>query len=156
MSVGQVNHSPSYHTDAELDRDVKESLLKDTFAILNLTRCDKRRVLEEDRQRVRERLMQAITVKSHHLPDVWVTYFCVKGSWPFLFICKLIYYLISILFLCFHNPDSAPKGHLQVCTNTSLVCMFTTGLSEVFAQTWRCPWGQNPDLENTEKRIEIS
>lgn len=59
----KVNHSPSYHTDAELDRDVKENLLKDTFTILNLTRCDKKRVMEEDRQRVRERLMQAITTK---------------------------------------------------------------------------------------------
>ncbi|XP_046677752.1 tubulin polyglutamylase ttll6-like isoform X1 [Homalodisca vitripennis] len=65
----EVNHSPSYHTDAELDRDVKESLLKDTFTILNLTRCDRKRVMEEDRQRVRERLMQAIVTKPQ-MPDM--------------------------------------------------------------------------------------
>ncbi|XP_054286926.1 tubulin polyglutamylase TTLL13-like [Macrosteles quadrilineatus] len=65
----EVNHSPSYHTDAELDKEVKESLLKDTFTILNLTRCDKRRVMEEDRQRVRDRLMQAIATRAN-LPDM--------------------------------------------------------------------------------------
>lgn len=61
----KVNHSPSYHTDAELDKDVKENLLRDTFTLLNLTRCDKRKVLEEDRQRVRERLMHAISAKGN-------------------------------------------------------------------------------------------
>lgn len=59
----QVNHSPSFHTDAQIDRDIKESLLRDTFIILNLTQADKKKVIEEDRRRVRERLLQGITHK---------------------------------------------------------------------------------------------
>lgn len=54
----QVNHSPSFHTDTQLDREVKESLLTDTFTMLNIWQCDKKRVLEEDRKRIRERLLQ--------------------------------------------------------------------------------------------------
>lgn len=54
----QVNHSPSFHTDTQLDREVKEGLLTDTFTMLNIWQCDKRRVLEEDRKRIRDRLLQ--------------------------------------------------------------------------------------------------
>lgn len=54
----QVNHSPSFHTDTQLDREVKESLLTDTFTMLNIWQCDKKRVLEEDRKRIRDRLLQ--------------------------------------------------------------------------------------------------
>ncbi|KAI5651621.1 tubulin-tyrosine ligase family domain-containing protein [Phthorimaea operculella] len=54
----EVNHSPSFHTDTQLDREVKEALLTDTFTMLNIWQCDKRRVLEEDRKRVRDRLLQ--------------------------------------------------------------------------------------------------
>lgn len=56
----QVNHSPSFHTDAQIDRDVKEGLLTDTFNILNLEQCDKRKIIEEDKKRIRERLLQGI------------------------------------------------------------------------------------------------
>ncbi|XP_026466033.1 tubulin polyglutamylase ttll6-like [Ctenocephalides felis] len=58
--VLEVNHSPSFHTDSQIDREIKESLLYDTFSLLNLTHCDKRRVMEEDRRRVRDRLLQGI------------------------------------------------------------------------------------------------
>ncbi|XP_013170058.1 PREDICTED: tubulin polyglutamylase TTLL13-like [Papilio xuthus] len=54
----EVNHSPSFHTDTQLDREVKESLLTDTFTMLNIWQCDKKRVLEEDRRRIRDRLLQ--------------------------------------------------------------------------------------------------
>ena len=59
----QVNHSPSFHTDTQIDCDIKESLLKDTFIILNLTQADKKKVIEEDRRRVRERLLHGINCK---------------------------------------------------------------------------------------------
>ncbi|XP_049837747.1 tubulin polyglutamylase ttll6-like [Schistocerca gregaria] len=66
----EVNHSPSFHTDAQIDRDIKENLLMDTFNILNLCQMDKRKVMEEDRKRVRERLLQGILHKDqsndHH------------------------------------------------------------------------------------------
>ncbi|KAF7380562.1 hypothetical protein HZH68_016427 [Vespula germanica] len=59
----EVNHSPSFHTDAQIDKDVKESLLTDTFEMLNLQQCDKKKIIEEDRRRVRDRLLQGVILK---------------------------------------------------------------------------------------------
>ncbi|XP_011872483.1 PREDICTED: tubulin polyglutamylase TTLL13-like isoform X2 [Vollenhovia emeryi] len=59
----EVNHSPSFHTDAQIDKDVKEGLLMDTFDILNLQQCDKKKIIEEDRKRIRERLLQGLNGK---------------------------------------------------------------------------------------------
>ncbi|KAK1117906.1 hypothetical protein K0M31_015577 [Melipona bicolor] len=56
----EVNHSPSFHTDAQIDKDIKEGLLTNTFEMLNLQQCDKRKIIEEDRKRVRDRLLQGI------------------------------------------------------------------------------------------------
>lgn len=53
----EVNHSPSFHTDTALDWEIKESLLSDMFAMMNLDKCDKRKVMREDRKRIRERLL---------------------------------------------------------------------------------------------------
>lgn len=47
----QVNHSPSFSTDSWLDKEVKDSLLYDTLVLVNLGSCDKKKVLEEERQR---------------------------------------------------------------------------------------------------------
>ncbi|GBP31585.1 Tubulin polyglutamylase TTLL6 [Eumeta japonica] len=58
VGVAMVNHSPSFHTDTQLDREVKDSLMTDTFSMLNVWQCDKRRVLDEDRRRIRDRLLQ--------------------------------------------------------------------------------------------------
>ncbi|XP_011686718.1 PREDICTED: tubulin polyglutamylase TTLL13-like isoform X2 [Wasmannia auropunctata] len=59
----EVNHSPSFHTDAQIDKDVKEGLLMDTFDILNLLQFDKKKIIEEDRKRIRERLLQGLNGK---------------------------------------------------------------------------------------------
>lgn len=59
FSPFQVNHSPSFTTDARLDREVKDALLCDALNLINLRACDKRKVLEEDKRRVKERLLQA-------------------------------------------------------------------------------------------------
>ncbi|CAD1481291.1 unnamed protein product [Heterotrigona itama] len=59
----EVNHSPSFHTDAQIDKDVKEGLLTNTFEMLNLQQCDKKKIIEEDRKRVRDRLLQGISSK---------------------------------------------------------------------------------------------
>ncbi|XP_075774159.1 tubulin polyglutamylase TTLL13 isoform X1 [Pelodiscus sinensis] len=59
----EVNHSPSFTTDSRLDQEVKDALLCDTINLINLRACDKRKVLEEDKRRVKERLFQA-----HQLP----------------------------------------------------------------------------------------
>ena len=58
--VLEVNHSPSFHTDAQIDQDVKEPLLMDTFRILNLSHADRAKVLLEDKQRIRDRLLQGL------------------------------------------------------------------------------------------------
>lgn len=62
-NILQVNHSPSFHTDAQIDKDVKEGLLMSTFEMLNLQQCDKKKIIEEDRKRVRDRLLQGINTK---------------------------------------------------------------------------------------------
>ncbi|XP_053320939.1 tubulin polyglutamylase TTLL13-like [Spea bombifrons] len=59
----EVNHSPSFTTDSRLDREVKDALLQDTLNLINLRACDKRKVLEEDKRKVKERLLQRILPK---------------------------------------------------------------------------------------------
>ncbi|XP_039303631.1 tubulin polyglutamylase TTLL13 isoform X2 [Solenopsis invicta] len=59
----EVNHSPSFHTDAQIDKDVKEGLLMDTFDILNLQQFDKKKIIEEDKKRIKERLLQGLNGK---------------------------------------------------------------------------------------------
>ncbi|XP_046907447.1 tubulin polyglutamylase ttll6-like [Hypomesus transpacificus] len=54
----EVNHSPSFATDSSLDWEVKEGLLTDALTLLNLGAIDRRRVLEEDKRMVKERLLQ--------------------------------------------------------------------------------------------------
>ncbi|XP_012933199.1 tubulin polyglutamylase TTLL6 isoform X1 [Heterocephalus glaber] len=49
----EVNHSPSFSTDTRLDEEVKDRLLYDALVLINLGSCDKRKVLEEERQRGR-------------------------------------------------------------------------------------------------------
>ena len=52
-----MNHSPSFHTDAKLDKEVKEGLLYDTLNLLDLRSIDRKKCMEEERRRVKERLM---------------------------------------------------------------------------------------------------
>uniref|UniRef100_A0A2R8M905 Tubulin tyrosine ligase like 6 n=1 Tax=Callithrix jacchus TaxID=9483 RepID=A0A2R8M905_CALJA len=47
----EVNHSPSFSTDSRLDKEVKDGLLYDTLVLINLESCDKKKVLEAERQR---------------------------------------------------------------------------------------------------------
>lgn len=42
--VLEVNHSPSFHTSEQVDKEVKESLIRDTFNILNLTQDIRKKV----------------------------------------------------------------------------------------------------------------
>ncbi|CAM9408760.1 unnamed protein product [Bubo scandiacus] len=55
----EVNHSPSFTTDSHLDHEVKDALLCDTINLINVHACNKRKVLEEDKQRAKERLLRA-------------------------------------------------------------------------------------------------
>ncbi|XP_066210723.1 tubulin polyglutamylase TTLL13 [Saccopteryx leptura] len=54
----EVNHSPSFTTDSRLDQEVKDALLCDALILVNLRGCDKRKVMEEEKRRVKERLFQ--------------------------------------------------------------------------------------------------
>nr|XP_029721184.1 tubulin polyglutamylase TTLL13-like [Aedes albopictus] len=56
----EVNHSPSFHTDEAIDKEIKEALIHDTFVMLNLNGEVKKRVLEEDKRRIQNRLLQRL------------------------------------------------------------------------------------------------
>ncbi|XP_041370172.1 tubulin polyglutamylase ttll6-like isoform X1 [Gigantopelta aegis] len=53
----EVNHSPSFATDADLDRDIKGTLIWDTLNLVNFGACDRRRCIDEERRRIKDRLM---------------------------------------------------------------------------------------------------
>ena len=53
-----MNHSPSFHTDAKLDKEIKEALLYDTMNVVNFGAVDRKKVLEEERRKIKERLFQ--------------------------------------------------------------------------------------------------
>ncbi|KAK2903678.1 hypothetical protein Q8A67_008391 [Cirrhinus molitorella] len=53
-----INHSPSFTTDSHLDKEVKDSLLYDTLVLINLGACDHRKITEEEKGRVKEKLQQ--------------------------------------------------------------------------------------------------
>ncbi|XP_068592901.1 tubulin polyglutamylase ttll6 [Cebidichthys violaceus] len=59
--VLEVNHSPSFTTDSQLDREVKDALLYDTLILINLGACDRRKITKEERRRVKDRLQQNST-----------------------------------------------------------------------------------------------
>ncbi|CAF1176351.1 unnamed protein product [Adineta steineri] len=61
--VLEVNHSPSFTTDSKLDREIKDALIYDTILLLNMPAADKRRFIEEEKRRVKERLFQKINKK---------------------------------------------------------------------------------------------
>ncbi|XP_070623587.1 tubulin polyglutamylase TTLL6 isoform X2 [Erythrolamprus reginae] len=54
----EVNHSPSFSTDSWLDKEVKDQLLYDTLVLINLGACDKRKILEAEKRRGKERLLK--------------------------------------------------------------------------------------------------
>ncbi len=51
-----MNHSPSFTTDSKLDREIKDALIYDTIMLVNIGSADKRKCIEEERKKVRERL----------------------------------------------------------------------------------------------------
>lgn len=53
----KVNHSPSFNTDSELDREIKGALVWDTLHLVNFGACDKRKCIEEEKKRIKDRLL---------------------------------------------------------------------------------------------------
>uniref|UniRef100_A0A1I8HYV3 Tubulin--tyrosine ligase-like protein 9 n=1 Tax=Macrostomum lignano TaxID=282301 RepID=A0A1I8HYV3_9PLAT len=56
--VLEVNHSPSFSTDSQLDLDIKSALILDTLRLVNIGAVDKRKAMEEERRKARDRLFQ--------------------------------------------------------------------------------------------------
>lgn len=54
----EVNHSPSFHTDAPIDREIKEAMLYDTLELIDLFANDKKKCQEEERRKVQDRLLK--------------------------------------------------------------------------------------------------
>nr|XP_022333051.1 tubulin polyglutamylase ttll6-like isoform X16 [Crassostrea virginica] len=55
--VLEVNHSPSFNTDSELDREIKGALVWDSLNLVNFGACDRRRCIEEEKRRIKDRLL---------------------------------------------------------------------------------------------------
>merc|ERR1719265_501483 len=53
----EVNHAPSFGAESELDRIVKEEVLRDTFSLLNLSPDTRRRHKREAREKMEQRAM---------------------------------------------------------------------------------------------------
>ncbi|XP_033750294.1 tubulin polyglutamylase TTLL13-like isoform X1 [Pecten maximus] len=62
-SILEVNHSPSFNTDSELDREIKGALVWDTLNLVNFGACDRRKCIEEEKRRIKERLLGRGTKK---------------------------------------------------------------------------------------------
>jgi len=54
----EVNHSPSFHTDSKMDKEIKDQLLIDTMRMLRVRASDKQSVINEDRKIAKQRLTQ--------------------------------------------------------------------------------------------------
>ena len=57
LKLFQVNHSPSFTTDANIDREIKDVLLYDTLNLVNFGAVDRKKCIEEDRRKIKERLL---------------------------------------------------------------------------------------------------
>ncbi|KAG5454498.1 Tubulin polyglutamylase ttll7 [Clonorchis sinensis] len=68
----EVNRSPSFNGDQELDRKVKRGLLKDTFRLLNIRPVDKENSEKEQRQHVFRRLYKNSSSVSFSLCNSFV------------------------------------------------------------------------------------
>jgi len=62
-TILEVNHSPSFGTDAQLDREIKGTLIYDTLGLINFGAVDRKKCLEEERKRIKDRLLGKYTKK---------------------------------------------------------------------------------------------
>ena len=50
----EVNHSPSFHTDSPLDKEIKEGLLYDTLNMLHVKASDRTQALSDDKRKTQQ------------------------------------------------------------------------------------------------------
>ncbi|KAI5717231.1 hypothetical protein M8J77_002320 [Diaphorina citri] len=75
--VLEVNHSPSFYTDTEIDVEIKEQVLRDTFVLCNLNSSIKRKVLQEERLEAQRRLFK----RPEREEDEEERQTCKEGQW---------------------------------------------------------------------------
>ncbi|TGZ74249.1 hypothetical protein CRM22_001037 [Opisthorchis felineus] len=61
--VLEVNHSPSFSTDSKLDKEIKETMLWDTLRLVHFGMVTKKKCVEDERKRIRSRLLQKMQKK---------------------------------------------------------------------------------------------
>lgn len=71
----QVNHSPSFNTDSEIDREIKETLIYDTLRLVNFEAVDRKKCLEEEKRKMEQRLT-AVRQPKHKF--VYLSRHCCK------------------------------------------------------------------------------
>lgn len=77
----QVNHSPSFHTDHKLDKEIKEALLHDTLNLVNFGAVDRRKCIEEERRKIKERLFQRQNKReSKSVTLIWLCLYCLFNT----------------------------------------------------------------------------
>ena len=50
----EVNHSPSFHTDSDLDKEIKEGLLYDALNMLHVKASDRTQAITDDKKRTQQ------------------------------------------------------------------------------------------------------
>ena len=50
----EVNHSPSFHTDSQLDKEIKEGLLYDALNMLHVKASDRTQAITDDKKRTQQ------------------------------------------------------------------------------------------------------
>lgn len=77
----EVNHSPSFHTVEQVDKEVKEALIRDTLVLLNLTSETRKKVIDDDRKRIRNRLLAKIKDGADDLGNSTESYLDKHHNW---------------------------------------------------------------------------
>ncbi|KAJ3166339.1 Tubulin polyglutamylase ttll6, partial [Irineochytrium annulatum] len=62
--VLEVNHSPSFTCDSELDVKVKEAVIGDTLRLLDLRHANRTKFMKEERERIRNRLFGGVAASN--------------------------------------------------------------------------------------------
>ncbi|XP_019874887.1 tubulin polyglutamylase TTLL6-like [Aethina tumida] len=79
----EVNHSPSFNIETLADFDVKENLIYDMFAMMNLDCCDKMKIILQDRKRITDRLTSGKSFKHRRkiTGKTFQEYFDMEYKW---------------------------------------------------------------------------
>uniref|UniRef100_A0A8D8R7R3 Tubulin polyglutamylase TTLL13P n=1 Tax=Cacopsylla melanoneura TaxID=428564 RepID=A0A8D8R7R3_9HEMI len=120
--VLEVNSSPSFKTDTELDTEVKERVLTDTFILCNLNRSIKQKVKLEEKVEIENRLLKrTVPKKLSYKPKQWSWEQEHKGNYRLLYPCPDVekYTLLTC-----HRSDKPPYHYHYDTLSRSIRAMF--------------------------------